>query len=208
MEFLLDLYAQPADPDYPVVCFDELPCGLVADVWAPLPETPGRRRTVDYEYTRHGSANVLLAFEAHRGWRCARVTQHRTKADFALFLQALAAEHYPQAKRIRLVLDNLNTHGAWALYDTFAPQEALRLTKRFEFIYTPVHGSWLNQSEIEFSALMRQCLRRRVGSRETMAAEVAAWVEQRNRAGVTVAWRFRPEEARVRLARLYDPTLS
>lgn len=208
MEYLLDLYAQPADPDYPVVCFDELPCGLVADVWEPRPATPGRPRTVDYEYTRHGSANVLLAFEAHRGWRYARVTAQRTKADFARFLQTLADEHYPHAQRIRLVLDNLNTHGAWALYDTFAPAEALRLTKRFEFIYTPVHGSWLNQSEIEFSALMRQCLRRRLGSREDMAREVAAWVEQRNRARATVDWRFRPEDARVTLARLYDSSLS
>lgn len=203
MEAVLDLYEAPHDPRRPRVCFDELPYQLLAETRAPLPARPGHPTRVDYEYQREGTANLFLCFDPHAGWRQVTVTARRTKRDFARQMQALVDVHYPQADCIRVVLDNLNTHTPAALYATFAPAEARRLARKLEFHYTPKHGSWLNQAEIEFSVLSRQCLDRRLPDRQTLASEVATWQEARNRARAQVDWRFTTATARQKLQRVY-----
>jgi hypothetical protein len=162
MEDVLDLYEAPSDPQRPVVCFDELPYQIVAETRCPVPAQPGRPARVDYEYRRDGTANVFLRFDPARGWRRVHVTDRRTKRDFAYEMQARVDEDYPQAERIRLVSDNLNTHTPAALYETFPPAEARRIARKLEFHYTPKHGSWLDMAEIELSVLSGQCLDRRM----------------------------------------------
>jgi len=162
MEDVLNLYAQPYDPQRPVVCFDEQPRQLLADVRSPLPAAPGSPSRIDYEYRRGGTANLFLLFEPKAGWRHVEVSEHRTSGDFAQQMKALVDIHHPQAPRIAVVLDNLSTHSPAALYQTFPPDEAFRLMQRIEFHYTPKHGSWLNMAELEFSVLNRQCLDRRI----------------------------------------------
>lgn len=212
MERVLSVYAEPYDAAWPVVCFDERPCVLHADVREPLPMRPGADAKRDHEYVREGSCCVLMAFEPLRpteagtGCRQAWTLPQRRRVDFAECVRQLCDEVYPDAERVRLVCDNLNTHTAASFYEAFAPAEAKRLADRVEFVYTPVHGSWLNVVEIEFSVLTRQCLRRRIGTLGEMAAEVLAWVELRNAEGSTVKWRFTTEGARVKLRRLY-PTV-
>ena len=209
MEHVLALYAEPYDPARPVVCFDERPCVLHADVREPLPARPGSEAKRDHEYVREGSCCVLMAFEPLRptetgtGWRRAWVRPQRRRVDFAACVRELCDEHYPEAETVRLVCDNLNTHSTASFYEAFAPAEARRLAERVEFVYTPVHGSWLNVVEIEFSVLARQCLRRRIGTLAEMTAEVLAWIELRNAEGATVEWQFTTEDARVKLSRLY-----
>jgi hypothetical protein len=208
MEEVLDLYEQPYDPKRPVVCFDERPCQLLADVRAPLPPRPGGpgggARLVDHEYERGGTANVHVAFEPLTGWRCVEVTERRRKQEFAEQVRRIAEEDHPDAKKIRLVLDNLSTHTAAALYEAFDPERARRLARRVEFVYTPVHGSWLNMAEIEISALVRQCLgKRRLADVEALGRETKAWCEERNRLGTRVEWRFTTEDARTKLRSLY-----
>lgn len=203
MEAVLDLYEEPYDPLRPVVCFDERPCQLLSEVRDPLAMRAGRSRRVDSEYERRGVAQVLMVFEPLKGWREAQVTERRRGKEFALAMRHLAEKVYPDAKKIRLVLDNLNTHSPSAFYETFSPEVARRLAKRIEFIYTPVHGSWLNMVEVELSVLVRQCLKRRIPDTETLGREVEAWCEERNHLGASVEWRFRTEDARIKLRKLY-----
>ena len=207
MEDILDLYAAPADPRHPRVCFDELACGLIGDVYAPWPARPGRPARYDYEYQRHGSANLLMAFDPDRGWRWPRVTAQRRRQEFAWFVRDLVELHYPSAEQIHLVLDNLNTHTASSFYATFDPSTANELMHRVVFHHTPVHASWLNMIEIEFSVLGRQCLKQRLASLDAMTREVTAWAERRNAAQATVNWRFTTGVAREKLHRMYDTSL-
>lgn len=206
----MDLYEEPYDPKRPVVCFDERPCQLLADVrelLAPRPGGPGGgARLVDHEYERGGTANAHVAFEPLTGWRRVEVTEKRRKREFAEEARRIAEEDYPQAEKIRLVLDNLSTHTAAAFYEAFAPEQARRLARRIEFVYTPVHGSWLNMAEIEISALVRQCLKRRLPDEERLRREAKAWAAERNRLGASVEWRFTTKDARIKLRSLYPST--
>lgn len=206
MEAVLDLYEEPYDPLFPVVCFDERPCQLIGDVLDPLPAKPGEIRRIDSHYERKGTCHVLMAFEPLTGWREAMVTERRRKREFAQAMRHLAEEVYPHAEKVRVVLDNLSTHTAAAFYESFTPEQARRLARRIEFCYTPVHGSWLNMVEIELSVLVRQCLKRRLPDMETLDREVGAWEAERNRLEASVEWRFRTEDARIKLRSLYPPT--
>jgi hypothetical protein len=203
MEDLLDLYAEPPDPLRPVVCLDERPVALHGHARPPLPPAPGVPAREDYEYQRCGTGCLAAAFDPHRGWRHVWVGERRTAVDFAGWLRDLSDVHYPTAAAIRLVTDNLNTHGPGALYEAFPPAAARRLAQRFEWHYTPKHGSWLNMVEIELGVLAAQCLDRRLPTLEAVAAEVAAWQAQRNAAGATVTWRFTTDTSRTKLHRLY-----
>lgn len=203
MEDVLDLYAEPFDPRRPWVCFDEKPYQLLSEVRAPQPLAPGQPKRIDYEYKREGTCNVFLFLDPHRAWRRLEVSEQRTAVDFAHQMKWLVDEGYPEAEVIRVVLDNLNTHSVASLYQAFAPAEARRIARRLEFHYTPKHASWLNMAEIEFSVLERQCLDRRLPSREAVAQEVAAWEIDRNEAGATIHWRFTTADARTKLHRLY-----
>lgn len=203
MEDILDLYAEPYDPERPVVCLDERPCQLIAETRVPRPPAPGRPARYDYEYQRCGTANLFGLLEPLRGWRHMQVTAQRTKVDFAHCLRDLVDQHYPEAKRIRVVLDNLNTHCLDVLYEVFEPAEATRLRRRLELHHTPKHASWLNQIEIEFSVLSRQCLNRRIPEQAQLAREVAAWEARRNAAGATIDWQFTTEKAHQKMARAY-----
>ncbi len=203
MEEVLDVYTRPYDPRYPQVCMDEASKQLLRDSRAPLPLKPGQVTRVDYEYEREGVANLFLFCEPLAGRRWVAVTEHRTKADWARQIQELVDVRYPEAERIVLVMDNLNTHTPASLYEVFPPAEAKRLADKLEIHHTPKHGSWLNIAEIELSVLSRQCLDRRVPDFATLAVEVAAWEAQRNAVGGTVDWRFTTADARVKLKRLY-----
>lgn len=205
MEDVLDLYEQVYDARQPVVCFDEKPVQLLAETRSLRPERPGQRRRFDYEYERRGTANIFLAVEPLGGWRQVSVTEHRTKLDFAAQMQQLVDRHYPEAERIRVVMDNLNTHKPASLYEAFAPAEARRLLRRLEFHYTPKHASWLNMAEIELGVLSSQCLNRRIADRETLALQTSAWQDRRNRDGIPVKWRFTVQNARTTLPHLYPP---
>lgn len=197
------MYTRPYDPKRPQVCMDEVSKQLLADTREPLPMRPGQSARVDYEYERHGTANIFLCCEPLRGWRQATVTERRTKPDWAHAIKELVDVHYPEAERIVLVLDNLNTHTPGSLYEAFPPAEAKRLADKLELHYTPKHGSWLNIAEIELSVLSRQCLSRRIPDRDTLAREVAAWTAHRNATGGKVDWRFTTEDARIKLKKLY-----
>ena len=210
MEEVLDLYEEPYDEKRPVVCFDERPCQLLADVRDSLPPRPGGpgggAQLVYHEYERRGMANAHVAFEPLTGWRHVEVTEKRRKLEFAEEIRRLAEEDYPHAEKIRLVMDNLSTHTAAAFYEAFSAEVARRLARRVEFCYTPVHGSWLNMAEIEISALARQCLKRRLPDTETLRREAKAWEGERNRSGASVDWRFTTEDARTKLRSLYPAT--
>lgn len=206
MEDVLDLYAAPFNPARPVVCFDELPYGLKGSPRAALPAAPGRIQREDYEYTRHGSCSLLASFQPLTGWRQVTVSARRTKREFAEQLRLLVEEHFPNAERIAVVLDNLNTHTLAALYVVFPPAQARHIASKLEFHFTPNHGSWLNMIEIEWSLLARQCLNRRLGDITTVQREVDVWTATRNAAQATVDWRFTTDEARDTLKRLYPLT--
>lgn len=203
MEAVLDLYAEPYDETRPVVCFDERPCQLLGDEIPPLPAQPGQAKRVDYHYVRQGVCNAFLVLEPLTGWRAIDITAQRTKTDFAAQMKTLVEVYFPKAQMIHVVLDNLNTHTPAALYEVFDPEEARHLLKRLTFHYTPKHGSWLNMAEIEFSVLVRQCLKRRIDSLSRLKSEVAAYVTQRNAAKSTVRWQFSVQQARTTLGRLY-----
>jgi len=208
METVLDLYREPYDARRPVVCLDERPCLLRGEVRTPLPMRPGRDARYDHEYVRGSSSCcVLMAFEPLRARRRVWVRPQRRRLEFAEVVRALADEVYSDAETIRLVCDNLNTHTPAAFYERYPPAEARRLAERIEFIYTPVHGSWLNPIEIEFSVMVRQCLRRRIGTLPELAQEVEAWTAARNAEGATVDWQFTTADARIKLRRLY-PSVS
>ena len=203
MERILWLYGLPYDPAYPVVCFDERPCFLIGEVVAPLSMAPGRAAREHYAYQKKGSCCLLAAIEPKTGARLAQLHPQRTKREYALFLQALAAR-YPAVTKIRLVQDNLNTHDLSALHETFAPAEAFALAQRFEFHFTPKAASWLNMIEIEFSALARQCLHRRIATFEALEREVLALVEERAAKALKIDWQFSLPAARDQFARHYQ----
>ena len=208
MEDVLEVYRRPYDPLRPVLCMDESTKQLLAEVHAPRPGQVGAVERYDYEYRRNGVATLFLAFEPLAGWRQVRVTQRRTRKDWAWFIKDLLDERYAQAERIVLVMDNLNTHSGASLYETFAAEEALRLLRRLEIHYTPKHGSWLNMAEGEFSVLGQQCLDRRIASSELLAKETAAWEAERNQAAIGANWKFTTEDARVKLRKLYPSFLE
>ena len=203
MEDVLDLYAEPYDPQRPVVCFDETSTQLLADAREPLAARPGRSKRQDYEYVRGGTRNLFLACEPLAGWRHVEITERRTTQDFAHQMRWLVDEAYPDVPVVRLVLDNLNTHRKASLYQTFPASEARRIAKRLEFHYTPKHGSWLNMAEIEFSIFSRSCLRQRLPDEESLCREVLALKQERNQAQARINWRFGIQEARTKLHRLY-----
>lgn len=206
MEDVLDLYAEPYDPTRPVVCFDEKPVQLLEETRVPRPVAPGRPALFDYEYRRKGTANLFLAVEPLAGWRQVTVTEQRTKQDFAAQMKRLVDVCYPEADRIRVVLDNLNTHRPASLYETYPPEEARRILRRLEFHHTPKHGSWLNMAEVELAVLSGQCLERRIPDTETLEQETAACVADRNAARATITWRFTVHDARSKLDHLYPAT--
>lgn len=207
MEDVLEVYTRPYDPEHPQVCVDEVSKQLVADITPPVPMQPGQPAREDYEYERRGTANLFMMCEPLAGRRHVKVTDRRTSADFAQVLRELSDLHYPEAKKIVLVMDNLNTHKLSVLYQVLPPAEARRILERFEVHYTPKHASWLNMAECELSVLSRQCLNRRIDSPSLLTEEVAAWEAERNAQHVRIDWRFTTANARIKLQRLY-PVLS
>jgi hypothetical protein len=203
MEEVLDVYHAPYDPQFPLVCMDESNKQLVGEVHAPIAPAPGRGQILDHEYVRNGVAEIFLEVEPLTGRRHVFITDHRTRKDWAGFIKGMLVERYPQATKVRLVMDNLNTHNAASLYETFEPEEARSLARRLEIHYTPKHGSWLNIAEIELSALNSQCLDRRIPNINLMKTEVAAWQRDRNNRAAPIDWRFTTETARIKLKRLY-----
>jgi hypothetical protein len=203
MEDVLDVYCRPYDPRRPLVCLDEMNRQLLADTRQSRPAATGHPERVDCDYRREGTANLFMCCEPLGGWRHVEVTERRTRRDWAQVVKYLVDVRYPDAERIVLVLDNLNTHSPASLYETFVPAEAKRIVDRLEIHYTPKHGSWLNIAEIELSVLSRQCLGQRIPSRNAMAKAVAAWEADRNRSAGPVNWRFTTADARIRLKRLY-----
>jgi transposase len=203
MEDVLDLYAEAPDPRRPVVCFDESPVQLIGEVRQPIPAKPGQLERYDCEYKRNGTANLFVVIDVHRPWRKVKVTESRAAVDFAACMRELVDVHFPKAERIRVVLDNLSTHSAGALYQAFPPPEARRVLRRLEFHYVPKHASWLNMVEIEIGVLKSQCLDRRIDTSQHLKSEIAAWEKQRNAAGAGIKWMFTTEKARAKMGRAY-----
>ena len=204
----MDVYERPLDPRFPVVCVDERPCYLIGDKREVMPAKPGQLARFDFEYVRNGTANVFGLFAPLLGWREMMVTERRTKLEFAACMRRLVDEFFPEAERIVVVLDQLNTHSKASLYEAFAPKEAHRLASRLELHHTPKHGSWLNAVEIEFAALSKQCLHRRIADLALLTQEVKAWTFERNALGTKVNWQFTTADARIKLARLHPVNLS
>jgi len=203
MEDVLDIYHLPYDPNYPVVCFDESSKQLVAEKRTPVPAEPGQLERYDYEYKRNGVRNLFMFFSPLASWRHVKVTEQRTHLEWAYCMKDLVDVHFPEATRIRVIQDNLNTHNPAFLYQVFQPTEAKRIIDKLEFHFTPKHGSWLNMAETEFSVLARQCLDRRSGVEATLIHEIAAWENKRNKARSTVNWQFTTKDARIKLKKLY-----
>ena len=203
MEDVIDLYAEEPDERHPVVCFDETPRQLIGEARLPVAAKPGQPARVDYEYVRNGTANVFVFLDAHRPWRHAKVTDHRAARDFAECMRDLVDHHYPAAERIRVVLDNLSTHTPAALYESFEPEEARRISRRLEFHYTPKHASWLNMVEIEIGVMVAQCLDRRIPDKKTLTSELSSWQRRRNREKARIKWLFTVQRAREKLGRAY-----
>lgn len=206
MEMVLDIYKRPYDPQRPVVCMDESPKQLIAETKTPVPAAPGRPARSDYEYKRCGVCNIFMACEPLAGKRMVKITERKTKKDWATFLEDIA-DHYRQAEKITLVMDNLNTRTPGSFYEVFCPEKAKNLWDRFEFVFTPKHGNWLNMAEIELHVLTGQCLGRRIDTIEEVTREVSAWQKHRNNREAKVNWQFTAEDARTKLHRLY-PTLD
>jgi hypothetical protein len=206
MEMVLDIYKLPFDPSYPVVCMDKSPKQLIAETKVPIPTSPGETAKHDYEYRRCGVCNVFLACEPLAGKRMVKITQRKTKQDWACFIEEIAGQ-YQSAEKITLVMDNLNTHNPGSLYESYPPDKAKALWDRFQFVYTPKHGSWLNMAEIELNVLTGQCLKRRIDDIEIVKREVAAWLKARNNKSAKVNWQLTAEDARIKLRHLY-PTLD
>jgi transposase len=203
MEDVLEVYKRPLNDKRPLLCMDEMPKQLLMETREPLPVRPGEPARQDYEYKRGGVANLFMIFEPLVGKRYIEITDQRRREEWAHVMKKVSDELYPQAEKIVVVMDNLNTHTPAAFYQVFEPEEARRLVERFEFHYTPKHGSWLNMAEIELSALVRQCLDRRIPDKETMIKEVKAWQDQRNSAVVKVHWQFTTADAWIKLKSLY-----
>jgi transposase len=208
MEDILALYAEAPDPRRPVVCFDETPRQLIGEARVPIRAEPGKPARVDYEYVRNGTANVFMFVDVNRPWRHAKVTDRRTCIDFAECMRDLVDKHYPDAERIRVVLDNLSTHTPTALYQAFEPAEARRILSRLEFHFTPKHASWLNMVEIEIGVMVGQCLNRRVPDKATLIREIAAWERQRNAEQARIKWMFTVDRAREKLGHRYPQPVS
>ncbi len=206
MEMVLDVYKRPFDHRLPVVCMDESPKQLIGETKGPIAASPGKAAKYDYEYRRCGVCNIFMACEPLAGKRIVKITERKTKTDWAYFLEGIAAQ-YDGAEKITLVMDNLNTHTPGSLYEAFRPDKAKALWDRFEFVYTPKHGSWLNMAEIELNVLTGQCLNRRIDNIEDVRKEATAWQEYRNNKNATVNWQFTADDARIKLSRLY-PSLD
>jgi hypothetical protein len=203
MEDVLEVYHLPYDPDYPVICMDESCKQMIGEVRAPIPCAPGKATRIDDEYVRNGVAEIFMEVEPLAGKRHVAVTERRTRKDWAIQIKQMLDERYPNATKVCLVMDNLNTHSIASLYETFEPKEARRLAERLAIHYTPKHGSWLNMAEIELSVLKGQCLDRRIADMATMQAEVAAWERNRNNSARKIVWQFTTSDARIKLKRLY-----
>jgi len=208
MEQVLDVYKRPYDKHFPIVCMDESPKQMIKETRIAIPMKPGSDTKVDYEYERCGVANIFIASEPLKGKRYVEVTERKTKIDWAIFIKKIADEWYKNAEKIILIMDNLSTHKPSALYETFKPKEAKRIWDRFEFVYTPRHGSWLNMAEIELNVLMGQCLNRRIESMKIMKEEVKAWESYRNNKKAIINWQFTTQDARIKLKRLYQTILN
>ena len=208
MEDVLDLYAEEPNPKRPVVCFDESPTQLIGEMRQPIPAAPGQLERFDCEYKRNGTANLFIFLDVHRPWRKVKVTERRSAEDYAHCMREVVDVHCPDAERIRVVQDNLSTHSAGALYQAFPPAEARRILRRLEFHYTPKHASWLNLVEIEIGVLRGQCLDRRIGSKDQLEAEIAAWERQRNASGTRIKWMFTTDKARAKMGRTYPQPAS
>jgi hypothetical protein len=208
MEDVLDVYQMPYDPQVPMVCMDEQPVQLIKETRQPLPAAPGKPEKVDDEYERNGTANIFMFTEPLNGTRHVHVTEHRTAVDWANEIRDLLEVRYPEAARVRLVCDNLNTHGIGSLYEAFPPEQARRLASRLEIHHTPKHGSWLNIAEIELSVLTMQCLDRRIPDMETLTKETQQWEQRRNESQKGVDWQFSTLDARIKLKRLYPQIQS
>ena len=206
MEEILEIYKRKYDPEYPLICFDESSKQQIQEVIASIPMEPGKPERYDSEYKRNGVSNLFMIFEPFAGKRHVLVTEQRTKKDWADCMKMIVDELYPNAKKITIVMDNLNTHTPASLYSKFTPEEARRIAEKLDIQYTPKHGSWLNMAEIEFSALSKQCLNRRIGTEEELVQEIQAWEKERNKACVKCNWRFTTENARIKLRKLY-PTI-
>ena len=207
MEMVLDVYKMGYDNDFPVICMDESPKQLIKETRLPIGCKKGSDYKQDYEYERCGVVNIFMANEPLTGKRYVKVTEVKKKTDRAMFIKEISDDLYPNAKKIKLVMDNYGTHKPAALYETFAPEQAKRIWDRFEFVYTPKHGSWLNMAEIELHVLMGQCLNRRIGSIQEMKTEVNAWQKDRNNMNAKINWQFNNDKARIKLKKLY-PTIS
>lgn len=203
MEDVLAVYMRPRDADFPLVCFDEASKQLIADTREPIPMKPGQPARADYEYERNGTANLFMFFAPLEGWRHVKVTDRRTAVDYAHALKDLADRHFPKARKIVLVQDNLNTHKPASLYEAFPPAEARRLVERFAWHYSPKHGSWLNMAESELGVLSNQCLDRRIADQTILSKEIAAWQKDRNKHHAKADWQFTTADARVKLKHLY-----
>ena len=203
MENILWLYSLPYDTNIPLICMDEKPYQLLGEARSPIPMKPGKVKKTDYEYVRNGTCSIFVFTEPLNGWRHMSVKEHRTKIDWAQQIHELLTVHYPDKKKIRLVMDNLNTHTLGSLYEAFPPETARALAERLEIHYTPKHGSWLNIAEIELSVLERQCLKRRIGSIPLLQTELTSWECARNNPQKNVDWQFKTDDARIKLKRLY-----
>ena len=203
MEDVLDLYAEAPDPKRPVISFDESPTQLIGEARLPIPAEPGQIERVDFEYRRNGTVNLFVFLDVHRPWRKVKLTERRTATDFAACMRDLSDSHFPEAEKIRVVMDNLSTHSAASLYSALPAPEARRILRRLEFHYTPKHASWLNMVEIEIGVLRSQCLDRRISSREKLIAEIAAWEKHRNDSAARIKWMFNTEQARAKMKRAY-----
>jgi hypothetical protein len=203
MEDVIEVYHRPHDPDRPVVCVDETSKQLIIETRTPIPAKPGQPRRVDYEYKRNGTANLFMMFAPLEGWRQVKVTDRHAAVDYAHILKELSDTRFPRSSKVVLVQDNLSTHKPASLYEAFPAEEARRLVERFEWHYTPKHGSWLDMAECELSALASQCLDRRIPNKENLIREVAAWQNDRNNKHTKADWQFTTADARVKLKRLY-----
>jgi len=208
MENVLEVYKRPYKSRFPVICMDELSKQLTIETQLPIPAAPGRCECFDYEYERNGTANVFVFTEPLTGWRQVAVTDHRRKTDWAEQIRQLVDVHRPEAERITLVMDNLNTHSLGSLYEAFPPDEARRLINRLEVVHTPKHGSWLNMAEIELNVLSRQCLSRRIPDKDTLVHETTVWQQQRNNKRAVIDWQFTTGDARIKLRHLYPKIQS
>ena len=208
MEDVLEVYHRPYHEKRPLVCLDEASKQLIGEVIEPIPAEPGQPERFDYEYTRNGTANLFMISEPLTGWRAVKVTDRRTAVDFAEVVRWLVEEVHEEAEKVVLVMDNLNTHKLASLYEAFPPEQARRIAEKLEIHHTPKHGSWLNMAEIELSVLARQCLARRIETREELEREVATWEEERNERGIEIQWHFTTADARIKLRRLYPTTVT